>query len=413
LADDAPGNMVSGPKPGAETTELKFVYDAWNRLVKVTDSAGTTTIAEYRYDGLGRRIAKLVPNGDDWDRTDYLYDEAWQVLEERTDTFEDLEGEGGARETPAETPAVQWLWDIRYVDTPVLRWRSVSGTLNEVLYVCNDANMNVTALVKTDGTVAERYVYDAYGEATVYDDDWSTTVDWDDSVKNEVRYSGYRYDWETGLDQVRNRYYHPTVALWMQRDPLGYGDGVNLYQYVRGNPLRWADPAGTHTFINCDNWCCYGKKVDKADLEKRVNEALERAKGMRDAFQMLAEVDRRSSFDPGALQKYIGRIQRRLDSIIKTLSDATIKCGGSGCGSGVVAYVWGGGKTIHLCCPFTRQSKADQIGTLVHEASHISGTQDPPSRMRDQKPTNPWWLENPDNAEAYEWWAEHEVGQWF
>jgi YD repeat-containing protein len=46
LADDAPGNMVSGPKPGAETTELKFVYDAWNRLVKVTDSAGTTTIAE-------------------------------------------------------------------------------------------------------------------------------------------------------------------------------------------------------------------------------------------------------------------------------------------------------------------------------------------------------------------------------
>ena len=32
----------------------------------------STTVAEYRYDGLGRRIAKLVPNAGtpaNWDRT--------------------------------------------------------------------------------------------------------------------------------------------------------------------------------------------------------------------------------------------------------------------------------------------------------------------------------------------------------
>jgi hypothetical protein len=117
--------------------------------------------------GQGRRIAKIVRQVDGetvtYRRTDYMYDEQWQVLEERADTFEDLEGEGGALETPAETPAVQWLWDVRYVDSPVLRWRSVSGTLDEVLYFCDEANMNVTALVNTSGTVVERYVYDAAG----------------------------------------------------------------------------------------------------------------------------------------------------------------------------------------------------------------------------------------------------------
>ncbi len=62
--------------------------------------------------------------------------------------------------------------------------------------------------------------------------------------------------------------YHPTLGRWMQRDPAGtpqappmarnvsgaqftqrdsvgqYRDGMNLYQYVSGNPLKYTDPAG-------------------------------------------------------------------------------------------------------------------------------------------------------------------------
>ncbi|HUT10495.1 MAG TPA: RHS repeat domain-containing protein, partial [Thermoguttaceae bacterium] len=61
---DAAGNMTAGPKPGDEAqsdgTEHEYTFDAWNRLVEVTDDAGTpATIAEYRYDGLGRRIVKV------------------------------------------------------------------------------------------------------------------------------------------------------------------------------------------------------------------------------------------------------------------------------------------------------------------------------------------------------------------
>ena len=32
---DPAGNMISGPKPGANTTRQHYVYDAWNRLVAV------------------------------------------------------------------------------------------------------------------------------------------------------------------------------------------------------------------------------------------------------------------------------------------------------------------------------------------------------------------------------------------
>jgi YD repeat-containing protein len=53
----------SGPKPGDETTELRFVCDARNRLVQVTD-ASDNAVAEYRFDGLGCRMAKLVPDSE-------------------------------------------------------------------------------------------------------------------------------------------------------------------------------------------------------------------------------------------------------------------------------------------------------------------------------------------------------------
>ena len=55
-----------------------MVYDGWNRLVAVFKDSNTngtleaetdTPVAEYRYDGLNRRIAKAVKDGNNWDRT--------------------------------------------------------------------------------------------------------------------------------------------------------------------------------------------------------------------------------------------------------------------------------------------------------------------------------------------------------
>jgi RHS repeat-associated protein len=113
---------------------------------------------------------------------------------------------------------------------------------NERLYFANDANMNVTALMGTDGTPLERYVYDPYGKVTIYDDDWSETRE-ESSYDNRILFAGYYFDNETGLYHVRNRYYHPYFGL-ITRDPGGYVDGMSLYEYCRGGPVGATDAMG-------------------------------------------------------------------------------------------------------------------------------------------------------------------------
>jgi RHS repeat-associated protein len=43
---------------------------------------------------------------------------------------------------------------------------------------------------------------------------------------------------------VRNRMYSPTLARWMQMDPAGYVDGLNLYAAFNGAPAELTDAWG-------------------------------------------------------------------------------------------------------------------------------------------------------------------------
>jgi len=115
---------------------------------------------------------------------------------------------------------------------------------SERLYYTQDANFNVTALVETDGDVVERYVYDPYGNRTIYDDDWSDEVSWANSKRNEILFTGHRRDPETGLYVTLYRMYHPTLGRWLQRDPIGYADEMGLYEYALSAPLGLLDADG-------------------------------------------------------------------------------------------------------------------------------------------------------------------------
>ena len=152
---DARGNMLSGPVPGDEDTRQHYKWDAWNRMVAVyADDEGEAgdLIATYRYDGLNHRIQKTVEGTPDV-TFDYYYNASWQILEVHRSDY-------------TNAPYEQLVWSARYIDAPVLRDRDTDddGTLDETLHYTNDANMNVTALVNTSGTVVERVVYDPYGK---------------------------------------------------------------------------------------------------------------------------------------------------------------------------------------------------------------------------------------------------------
>ncbi|MCC7193285.1 MAG: RHS repeat-associated core domain-containing protein [Phycisphaeraceae bacterium] len=86
--------------------------------------------------------------------------------------------------------------------------------------------------------------------------DWSDDANNTSDYDNRVLYAGYRLDSETGLYHVRFRDYHPGIGRWLQRDPLGYIDGMGLQEYVGSSPTQFLDGYGLATVKNFDgdNW---------------------------------------------------------------------------------------------------------------------------------------------------------------
>ncbi len=55
---------------------------------------------------------------------------------------------------------------------------------------------------------------------------------------------GYYTDRETGLLCLTHRYYDAGTGRFINRDPLGYAGGANLYGFCGDNPVNEMDPSG-------------------------------------------------------------------------------------------------------------------------------------------------------------------------
>jgi RHS repeat-associated protein len=89
--------------------------------------------------------------------------------------------------------------------------------------------------INEGGSFINREEYTPYGETS-----------FGSFARKRYRFTGKERDEESGLYYHMARYYAPWVARWVSCDPAGMVDGLNLYKYVRNNPLLLTDPKGSN-----------------------------------------------------------------------------------------------------------------------------------------------------------------------
>jgi RHS repeat-associated protein len=142
----------------------------------------------------------------------------------------------------------QYVWSPVYVDALILRDHYTSGSVDQRLWVQQDANFNVTALLDNSGNVVEKYAYDPFGVQTVYDASWNARSS--SSYSFTIGFQGKLFDIVCGLIYSRGRWYSVTLGRPLQTDAIGFAGGTaNLYQWEGNRPTSSLDPSGLDTWI--------------------------------------------------------------------------------------------------------------------------------------------------------------------
>jgi RHS repeat-associated protein len=68
---------------------------------------------------------------------------------------------------------------------------------------------------------------------------------------NPFLFSSKYYDWETGLLYYGHRYYSPSLARWLSRDPIEENGGPNVYGFAGNDPVNALDLFGLLITCQC------------------------------------------------------------------------------------------------------------------------------------------------------------------
>ncbi|MDX9838917.1 MAG: RHS repeat-associated core domain-containing protein, partial [Azoarcus sp.] len=115
------------------------------------------------------------------------------------------------------------------VDEPLVWYEGTGTTDKRWLYA--DHLGTIVGQANAAGTSTAIYSYGPYGEPNV-------------TTGTRFRYTGQQYLGGLNLYYYKARFYSPALGRFLQTDPIGTRDDLNLYAYVGNNPVNFSDPTG-------------------------------------------------------------------------------------------------------------------------------------------------------------------------
>ena len=223
---DKDGNATEGFQPGhSYYGGYTCTFDDLNHATGINSSTGTP--CNFIYDARGLRVKGQIGTG--------------------TPTFYIFDGTTLLGEVQNNQPTAAYTWGADgLVSEALLTYSGPSTPYERSLWYGFGPQGETRQLTDSTGAVAYTYNYDAYGQPVATG---GTTA----APQNPFCYGGkYGYYTITGqssgtpLDLILcgMRWYDPGEARWINRDPIGYSGGDNLYSYCNDAPISISDQNG-------------------------------------------------------------------------------------------------------------------------------------------------------------------------
>ena len=232
---DAHGNMTSMPHLTLMQWNYKDELSATARQA-VNDTPPPKTVPEttfYVYDAGGERVRKVTERQNGTRKQERIYLGGFELYREFKSNGTDIKLE---RETLHGMDDKQ---RIALVETKTITNPDDESPAQLIRFQFSNHLGSASLELDDKANVISYEEYTPYGSTAYQAVDKSIKA-----AAKRYRYTGKERDEETGFAYHGARYYAAWLGRWTGCDPIGILDDLDLYAYVRGNPINLRDPSG-------------------------------------------------------------------------------------------------------------------------------------------------------------------------